>query len=351
MGNPKLIYLRSELNSNEYRCPIIPQDVNKLITAGFTIYVELSCNRIFDKIEYIKAGAIITTEPWYAQKFQSGLIIGLKDIPNLEKLSNHNHIYFSHTFKNQKNSELILKEFKLSNSILYDLEYLLDDNNKRLIAFGYYAGFVGCCLGLMQYYTKRKTNTNIQDLKPFVSKTELINQVTRCRNLAPLTNIKIAVIGYNGRCGKGVIDVLDSLNIKYITLNKEEEKSKLEDFDIIYNCIVLNKSLNEVWLDKNTNFYKQITIVDISCDYNSANNPIKLYNEATTWKEPVFSHNKYVDIIGINNLPSLLPKDSSEEFSEILVKLLLNFNDKTWNKCKSIYEEIITPFSLKNGTL
>jgi saccharopine dehydrogenase (NAD+, L-lysine-forming) len=341
MGNPKLIYLRSELNSNEYRCPITPQDVNKLISAGITIYVESSNNRIFDNVEYIKVGAIITTDPWYTQKFQSGLIIGLKDIPNLEKLSNHNHIYFSHTFKNQKNSELILKEFKSSNSILYDFEYLLDDNNKRLIAFGYYAGFVGCCLGLMQYYTKRKTNTNIKDLKPFVSKTELINQVTICKNFAHLTNIKIAVIGNNGRCGKGVIDVLDSLNINYITLNKEEQKRKLEDFDIIYNCIVLNKSLNEVWLDKNTNFNKHLTIVDISCDYNSVNNPIKLYNEATTWKEPVFSHNEYVDIIGINNLPSLLPKDSSEEFSEILVKLLLNFNDKTWNKCKNIYEEII----------
>jgi saccharopine dehydrogenase (NAD+, L-lysine-forming) len=341
MGNPKLIYLRSELNSNEYRCPITPQDVNKLITAGFTIYVELSNNRIFDNVEYIKAGAIITTEPWYTEKFKFGLIIGLKDIPKIEKLSNHTHIYFSHTFKNQKNSELILKEFKSSNSILYDFEYLLDDNNKRLIAFGYYAGFVGCCLGLMQYYTKRKTNTNIKDLKPFVSKTELINQVTICKNFAPLAKIKIAVIGPNGRCGKGVIDVLDILKINYITLNKEEEKRKLEDFDIIYNCIVLNKSLNEVWLDKNTNFNKQITIVDISCDYNSVNNPIKLYNEATTWNEPVFSHNKYVDIIGINNLPSLLPKDSSEEFSEILLKLLLNFNDKTWDKCKNIFEEII----------
>jgi alanine dehydrogenase len=86
MENPKLIYLRSELNSNEYRCPITPQDVNKLITAGFTIYVEFSNNRIFDNLEYIKAGAIITTEPWYVEKFHSGLIIGLKDIPNLEKL-------------------------------------------------------------------------------------------------------------------------------------------------------------------------------------------------------------------------------------------------------------------------
>ena len=88
MGNPKLIYLRSELNSNEYRCPITPYDVNKLIAVGFTIYVESSNNRIFNNIEYLNSGAIITTEPWYSQKFQSGLIIGLKDIPNLEKLLN-----------------------------------------------------------------------------------------------------------------------------------------------------------------------------------------------------------------------------------------------------------------------
>ena len=72
------------------------------------------------------------------------------------------------------------------------------------------------------------------------------------------------------------------------------------------------------------------------------NNPIKIYNQATTWSEPVYSYNKFVDIISINNLPSLLPKDSSDEFSEILVKLLLNFNtDSIWEKNKNYYLKII----------
>jgi NAD/NADP transhydrogenase alpha subunit len=35
--------------------------------------------------------------------------------------------------------------------------------------------------------------------------------------------------------------------------------------------------------------------------------------------------NEFVDIISISNLPSLMPKESSDYFSEKCVELLLNF--------------------------
>jgi alanine dehydrogenase len=94
---------------------------------------------------------------------------------------------------------------------------------------------------------------------------------------------------------------------------------------------------HETWFHNKTIFKKPIIIVDISCDYNNPNNPIKIYEEATSWEEPVYSYNKYVDIIAINNLPSLLPKDSSNEFSKILVELLLNFNNSVWENNKNIF--------------
>ena len=37
-------------------------------------------------------------------------------------------------------------------------EYFVDEQNKRLVAFGYYAGFIGAGLGLLQYL--KKTNGN-----------------------------------------------------------------------------------------------------------------------------------------------------------------------------------------------
>lgn len=339
MESSILIYLRAELNENEFRCPLIPADIKQLIHYGYKVYVQSSKYRIYEDYEYEKVGAIITTKPWYDSEFKSCLIIGLKEISNLNKLDKHKHMYFSHTFKNQKNSEIILKAFKDSNSIIYDYEYLIDSNNKRIIAFGFYAGLIGCNLGLMQYYYKKILKKNIKNLRPFSSKKQLIEIIEKTEGIKyiDINNLKIAVIGPNGRCGKGVINVLNYFNLKYSIINKDDNKKNLENYDIIFNCIVINKDLNETWFDDKTIFSKPIIIVDISCDYNNSNNPIKIYNKATSWEEPVYSYNENVDVIAINNLPSLLPKDSSNEFSKILVQLLLNFNSSIWENNKNVF--------------
>jgi saccharopine dehydrogenase (NAD+, L-lysine-forming) len=114
----------------------------------------------------------------------------------------------------------------------------------------------------------------------------------------------------------------------------------MKKFDILYNCICLDDSSNELWFDKNTEFTKKILIVDISCDYNKPNNPINIYKEATTFENPVYKYNDFVDIIAINNLPSLLPIDSSIYFSNILAILLLEYDkSNTWiNNMKKYYE-------------
>ena len=46
----------------------------------------------------------------------------------------------------------------------------------------------------------------------------------------------------------------------------------MKKFDILYNCICLDNSSNEIWFDKSTIFTKKLLIVDISCDYTKPNN-------------------------------------------------------------------------------
>ena len=60
-----LIYIRSEINLNEHRCPIVPQHISKLKELGYSIYIESSKNRVYSDAEYQKEGAIITTNKWY----------------------------------------------------------------------------------------------------------------------------------------------------------------------------------------------------------------------------------------------------------------------------------------------
>jgi alanine dehydrogenase len=336
-----LIYIRSELNPDEHRSPIVPTHVQKLINNGYTIYIESSNNRIYNDNDYKNIGAIITNKKWYDDDFAHALIIGLKELPNLEMLNNHNHVYFSHSYKNQKNTEKILRSFTMSNSTLYDFEYFLDDNNKRIIAFGYYAGYVGCCLGLLQFFLKQNQKVDINNLKPYNSGNEILDEVKKIYD----KYVFICVIGFDGNCGKGVISILDKLEIKYVKYGKNDPKINLEHFDIVFNCIKLDENFNETWFNLDTKFIKPLTIVDISCDCTKKNNPIKLYDTPTSWKNPVVCINEYVDIIAIDNLPSLLPKDSSNEFSEKFLKLLLDYNNNIWKNNKKIYETIIYKYS------
>jgi saccharopine dehydrogenase (NAD+, L-lysine-forming) len=334
------IFIRKETYNNEFRCPIIPKDIKELKDFGFEVFVESSNYRCYTDEEYYKYGAIIVNDSWF--KYNDFIIIGIKELNDINKLNNHIHVYFSHSYKNQNNSKLILSEFKKSNSILYDLEYFLD-NNKRLISFGYYAGIVGGGLGILQYLLK-SNNKKLYNLKYWRS----IESLLLCINLKKnniLNNIKICIIGSNGRCGIGVQYILNILKIPFICLTRNDDKNKLIDFDILFNCINLQENIG-IWFDNETQFYKNLVIVDISCDYNNPNNPIKIYNNKTTWLEPVFSYNNFVDIIAIDNLPSLLPYNSSIEFSSILIKLLKLYphNHYYWKNNYEIFKNKINNY-------
>jgi saccharopine dehydrogenase (NAD+, L-lysine-forming) len=334
----KIIYLRKELNINEHRTPITPKDIGKLIFNKFVVYVESSNTRVYSDEDFKKYGAIITKEHW--SNF-NGLIIGLKEIDNLNLLKNHTHIYFSHSYLHQNNSEKILTSFLNSKSIIYDLEFFIDENSNRLLTFSYWAGLVGTILAIMQYYNKINKLSNINNLKSWKTLLHLYSDL----NIINFDNsVKIAIIGLNGNCSQGAQYILDYCNFEYDCFDKNSDKTKLIDYDIVINCIKLNVDSKEIWFNSNTKFYKNIVISDVSCDYTKYNNPINIYNNCTTWSEPVYSYNKYVDIIAIDNLPSLIPKESSDEFSSKLLKLILDYeNDekKYWLFNKKIFDNKI----------
>ena len=375
------IYIRKELNNHEKRTVIVPKDILKLKNNNFLIYIESSENRIYDDYSYKNNGAIITTLKWYNEFFDDSFIIGLKDFEEYDMLKNHVHIYFSHSYKNQYNSLIILNYFKMSSSLIYDLEYFKDESNKRLTSFGFYAGFVGGSLGIIQYYTKKIYNKNISNLKYWANKYSIKNDIIKlmndgenknnfisviknnCSNIFKtksqdnlskinLYDLKIGIIGSDGNCGSGVKDLLDSLNLKYININKDNiSLFKLDEFDILFNCILLDKNYNKIWFDEDTIFKKNIIIVDISCDFTKQNNPIQLYNKNTTFELPVYSYNEFVDIIAIDNLPSLLPKDSSDYFSDKFTDLLIDYKiDKNnyWSNNKKIFLEVIDNIHVSN---
>lgn len=75
-------------------------------------------------------------------------IVGLKELPeNDDSPLKHTHIMFAHCYKNQDGWKDVLSRFVRGNGLLLDLEFLMI-NGRRVAAYGYYAGFAGCAVGL-----------------------------------------------------------------------------------------------------------------------------------------------------------------------------------------------------------
>jgi len=326
-----LIYLIAETYPNEFRSPLVPEDISVLKMYSNIIYVERSQTRCISDKDWVKAGAELTDKKWYEQPHGT-IIVGLKELTNLDKLNKHIHVYFSHSYKDQSGALATLMAFKKSASLLYDLEYFKNSDNKRTLAFGFYAGLAAAALGLTQHYNRLNGREDLQDLTYWKSKTEMIMFCRFNRSC------KIAIIG-NGRCSKGVQFLLDILNIKYTLIEKQQTLIP-QNHDIIFNCILLSSEFNTVWVSESTILEKQLLIVDISCDYTKPNNPFPIYSTGTTWEKPVLNINN-VSIIAIDNLPSLLPKESSSEFSVKLTNLLLRYGDNEWCRNFNTYNDII----------
>ena len=330
------IYIRNEIFENEYRTPLVPQDIQFLTQQGFRFWIQESNHRIFRNQDYQDiSGVTLTKKEWFEPEFQTFLILGIKEIPFLEKLNQHIHCYFSHSLKQQLQSKTILSTFRNTKSTLYDMEYFLDSSGNRLIAFGFYAGLVGAALGIQEYCLWHSEKT-LQALHSFPSFDAMISFI----QIPPHLNPKIIVLGGKGRCGSGVCSLLDTIKIPYYTRNSTDTIENLSEFDIVFNCILLDPTYSHVWFSKeDISIYrgKKIMIVDISCDSSKPNNPIQLYTMPTTWKQPVYSPCEGIRILAIENLPSLLPKESSIHFSQQFTKLLCENDGSVWERTKQAF--------------
>ena len=324
------IIIRREYKTNEFRTPLIPSDCKKCFELGMIIYVETSAQRCIPDEEYEKNGCIIIEDfTVLGLPKTNTLVIGLKELDyNNPKILPWCHLYFTHIFKNQIGSEEIIKKLEESKSIVYDYEYFLNSKKKRVIAFGFWAGFIGTAIALLQYYFK-SINQDIKNLLPYRDSSILFEEVEYFKYF--FRKINIGIIGVNGRSGSGSRFILDRLGISNVHgYSRASDKEPLKQHNIIINCIKLSQDDDNIFISDEIlpKYDKLSIIVDISCDINAKNNPIRLKYKATTFEQPIFKINNRIDIIAIDNLPSLLPNDSSKEFSTKLQKIICEKWDK-----------------------
>ena len=123
----------------ERRTPLTPQDAKELADKhGIKFIAQISPNRVFGDKAYQQAGITV------AQDLSScPVVLGIKEIP-IEALNPETtYVFFSHTIKGQSFNMPMLRHMLSLNCTLIDYEKITDDNGRRLIFFGNYAGLVG----------------------------------------------------------------------------------------------------------------------------------------------------------------------------------------------------------------
>ena len=303
----KRLYLRKETKEKEHRTPLTPCDCATLIENNYKIQFEPSDTRCYKDEEYESAGCVPAS---IDEMDSSAIIMGLKEFDMTKTaLLNKKHFYFSHAFKGQENSHVIINNFQENGGYIYDYEYIVDENGRRVIAFGYWAGFAGMYLGLLQY-----ADRSAKELTPTYASE--IRNILREYGAKP----KITICGARGRCGRGCLELLKLADITPRICERGDPIP--EDTEIFINAIYLSPDSTAVFFDEANipNYERLRVIVDVSCDIHANNNPIRL-DYPKGW---LTKYTDNIDIICIDNLPSLLPKDSSDEFSKKLTELFLS---------------------------
>lgn len=329
---PSCIWLRAETKAFERRTPLTPHDAKKLIDDGVKVVVESFADRIFNDEEYESVGCKIVDPNSWPEAPKEALILGLKELPDDDSQLIHSHVYFAHAYKGQEGAQQILNRFKKGGGHLYDLEYLTDEKGRRVCAFGRWAGYVGAALAVDLYYHQQLYSTSpYPALSAFPEKQLLLDKLQEKKNLAK-SHPSSLVIGALGRCGKGALELFESMELPVTPWDVEETKKggpfrEITQHDIFVNTVLMTKKippfLDHKTLDQNE---KLSVICDVSCDPTSDVNPLPIYSKLTTWEHPnqaIETQKGKVQMISVDNLPSLLPSESSEDFSSQLLPHLL----------------------------
>ena len=345
------------------RVPLSPQQCANFIAQypSINLVVQRSPIRCFSDEEYSKLGITLVNDV-----SDCDVLLGVKEVPKADLLSDKTYFYFSHTIKEQPYNRELLQKMVEKNITMVDYETLKHANGSRIIGFGRYAGVVGCYNGFLAYgkRTKRfdlKAANLCEDRKEFEQELKKVD----------LPNIKIIVSG-NGRVGKGALEIIQLLNIREVS--KEDFKTKTfdepvyvhvdfpdyntrkdgsefiaDDFfknpELFKSTFMDYASCADVFIaghyygagspylftreDAKSADFKIRTVADISCDIDgpvastirpsTIDNPIYGYNPQSE-SEDDFDKEDVITVMAVDNLPCELPKDASEDFGNELMK-------------------------------
>jgi len=351
--------IKERKNPPDRRVVFSPNELTKLKQTyhDATVEVESSDIRIFSDVQYKSMGITVTDDV-------SGcdVLFGVKEVPVDNLIPNKAYFFFSHTIKKQPYNQKLLKAILEKNIELYDHETIVDDQNRRLIGFGKYAGMVGVYNGIRAFGIKFEL-FKLPKAETLAGKDALIMHLKRIN----LPALKFVVTG-TGKVGSGAKEILDAIKVKEITVENYLTKNYSQPVYVQLDVLEYNKRIDGEVIDfkdfvahpdqyvsdfekftKVSDIYfaghfyatgapmiltkemlnasdcKLKVVADISCDVNG---PIACTLRSSTIEEPIYGyfpledrevevfHPAAVVVMAVDNLPCEIPKDASEGFGE-----------------------------------
>ncbi|MFT5640893.1 MAG: saccharopine dehydrogenase (NAD+, L-lysine-forming) [Cyclobacteriaceae bacterium] len=331
------------------------------------IVAQSSNIRCFSDKDYLDEGIEVVSDI-----SDCDIILGVKEVQIADLLNEKIYFFFSHTIKKQEYNRELLRNILDKKIQLVDYETLTDEHNKRIIAFGRWAGIVGAYNGIWTY-GKRYNLFNLRRANECFDLEDLKTEYTKVK----LPSIKIAITG-GGRVAKGAIEVLYGMNIKKVSaaafLNEKFDfpvftQLNSRDYNRAKNGDVFSRKdfyANPEKYESDFHQYTKVTdiliasaywdpqspvlfhrgdiiksdfqlsiVADITCDIEGSipstkqpstiDEPIYDYNPTDDTVEPAISDEGNITVMAVDNLPCELPRDASESFgNELLNNVLPN---------------------------
>ncbi|CAM3425183.1 saccharopine dehydrogenase [Paracoccus nototheniae] len=343
------LWVRAESRPNEDRTGITPKGVAALIARGLTITVEDSPNRIIATKAYASAGATIAPTGSWPTAPDDAIIFGLKELPADGTPLRHRHIMFGHAYKGQPAGRVLLERFRAGGGMLLDLEYLTDEEGLRLAAFGYWAGYAGAAVSLMAWAAQQAGGI-CAPVQASADRDLMLADLRARMDATGRPRPRAIVIGAKGRVGRGASDLLTAMGVAVTGWDMAETAHggpfpEVLQHDIFINAILAHPGAPVFVPASAVAPGRALTVIgDVACDPDSDFSPIKVYDRTTSWDAPALrvADAPVLDVVAIDNLPSLLPLESSTDYAEQLLPVLAQLADGLtgpWVRAAALYDD------------
>jgi alanine dehydrogenase len=362
----KIGIIREEKIPHDKRVPFTPEQAKMLMeeNEGLEIVVQPSPFRCYHDSEYQNAGIKLQEDLGSCD-----LLMGIKEVPPEKLLDGQSYMFFSHTIKRQEHNKPLLRALLEKQIRMIDYECLVDEEGRRVIGFGRYAGIVGAYNGLMGYGRKYGLFT-LEPADILNSKEKMFEGLRK----TGLPNIKIIITG-GGRVANGAEETMGVMNIRKVTpyeflnysfrepvyvqlhshdyyAHKEGKPFSRHEFyespgnfeshfgeftkvcDLLIHCAYWDPRAPRLFSIKEMKDprFRISVIADVTCDINGS---IPSTVRSTTIEDKFYGYNPQTEeimtpflsgnitVMAIDNLPCELPRDASEGFGKHLMERVI----------------------------